>query len=446
MSHRSALAGPRVVIDCGDYEFGNLGDVGMLQVAVRRLRDQLPAASLEVITRDPAALGFHCPGTVPLSYEGRQLWVERGVLLGRADRVLRRTPLFSDGGLEGALRRHSAPLLERLVRARVRRQAAEREAFGAFLTALSKADAVVVCGAGGITDHARRWATQVLALLEDAMARGAATAMFGHGLGPLTDPGLRRVASRVLPRLDLLALREARAGEPLARSLGVPPERLCITGDDAIELAYAVRPRALGRGIGVNLRVSRSAGVDESYIGPVGAVLQRFAVVRDAPLFPVPIGRGRASSDTVTLTRLLDAAADQHDGGAGLVTPAAVIAQIALCRIVITGAYHAAVFALAQGIPVVCLARSAYFSDKFLGLASQFGEGCTMIDLGAVDLPGQLEAAAERAWDTAESSRAALLEVARCQIDASRSAYGRFARLLLDRRAVRGAAPEEAAR
>ena len=33
----------------------------------------------------------------------------------------------------------------------------------------------------------------------------------------------------------------------------------------------------------------------------------------------------------------------------------------------VTGSYHAGVFALAQGIPVVGLLQSAYYEQKFIG-------------------------------------------------------------------------------
>ena len=50
-----------------------------------------------------------------------------------------------------------------------------------------------------------------------------------------------------------------------------------------------------------------------------------------------------------------------------------------------TGAYHAAVFALAQGIPVVCLSNSPYYLAKFQGLEDLFGVGCTIVTLSEPD-------------------------------------------------------------
>ena len=51
-----------------------------------------------------------------------------------------------------------------------------------------------------------------------------------------------------------------------------------------------------------------------------------------------------------------------------------LIEQISRCRLVIVGSYHAAVFALAQGVSAIGLAGNAYYLQKFEGLAAnQFG-------------------------------------------------------------------------
>jgi colanic acid/amylovoran biosynthesis protein len=103
-----------------------------------------------------------------------------------------------------------------------------------------------------------------------------------------------------------------------------------------------------------------------------------------------------------------------------------VIKQAALCRVVVTGAYHAAVFALAQGVPVVGLAKSAYFSSKFLGLEDQFGEGCQTILLDEQALPQRLHIALERAWQNADKLRDPLQAAALRQIELSRRSYERL--------------------
>jgi colanic acid/amylovoran biosynthesis protein len=88
------------------------------------------------------------------------------------------------------------------------------------------------------------------------------------------------------------------------------------------------------------------------------------------------------------------------------------------------------VFALAQGIPVVCLSNSAYYLAKFQGLEDLFGHGCATVVLGEPDLRGRLTTAIESTWNSAEVVCAPLLRSARRQAEASREAYGRIQTLI----------------
>jgi polysaccharide pyruvyl transferase WcaK-like protein len=119
-----------------------------------------------------------------------------------------------------------------------------------------------------------------------------------------------------------------------------------------------------------------------------------------------------------------------------LATPLKVIEQVGRCRVVVTGAYHAAVFSLSQGIPVVCLARSADYVAKFFGLEDLFGQGCETLLLDDPTFTQKLEAALENAWRSAEEVQLPLQRAAARQIDLSWHAYERV-RNLVDSRAVR---------
>ena len=122
---------------------------------------------------------------------------------------------------------------------------------------------------------------------------------------------------------------------------------------------------------------------------------------------------------------------DESDGGSTINTPQKLIEQTARCRIVVTGAYHAAVFALAQGIPAVCLSNSPYYLAKFEGLEDLFDVGCTTIALDDPQLTIKLTAAMEEAWNSVDRVRLPLLRAAATQIEKGRSAY-RHIRSLLD--------------
>ena len=100
------------------------------------------------------------------------------------------------------------------------------------------------------------------------------------------------------------------------------------------------------------------------------------------------------------------------------------------CRVLVTGAYHAAVFALSQGIPVVALTSSAYYDDKFLGLADMFGTGLELVRLDSDDLGERLPAAVRSAWARAPEERPTLLASAAEQIAASRTTFERICDLV----------------
>jgi colanic acid/amylovoran biosynthesis protein len=213
----------------------------------------------------------------------------------------------------------------------------------------------------------------------------------------------------------------------LLRSLGVAEERILVTGDDAIETAYQHRATKQGNRIGVNLRVAAGAGVDFGFIDKLRPILQEFARSRRGALIPIPISNHRVgANDSRTIQQLLDGYDDGSQGGRDLDTPLKVIKQITRCRIVVTGAYHAAVFALSQGIPVVGLAKSPYVVQKFLGLADQFGAGCQLVLLDGEDLYRRLMTTMSGAWTSADDLRTSLLGAALRQIATSRSAYQKF--------------------
>ena len=212
----------------------------------------------------------------------------------------------------------------------------------------------------------------------------------------------------------------------MLRSLGVAESKVEITGDEALELAYESRSNQRGRALGINIRFLASACTNDRDIASIRPVLQEFARRHSVPLIPLPIAIQVYTRDDLAIKQLLNGFDERSDGGRNLDTPLKVIKQAALCRVVVTGAYHAAVFALAQGIPVVGLAKSAYFSSKFLGLEDLFGEGCQTILLNEPGLPQRLDSAIERAWQNADKLREPLQAAALRQIELSRRSYERI--------------------
>ena len=287
---------------------------------------------------------------------------------------------------------------------------------------------MVALGGGYLTDADRAQTVRVLNLVEHACDAGVPVALIGQGLGPLDDPGLQARAAQVLPKVGLIALREGRQGPQILDRAGVAAERVLVTGDDAIELAYQARIDEIGSGIGFCLRVAGYAPVSAEVADLIGRAVRSAAAGNTAALVPLIIAEYRSQDRRSTLP-LVRGCADVIVPLPRYVPPIEIARRVGRCRVVVTGAYHLAVFALSQGIPVVALTSSAYYDDKFLGLSAMFGQGLTLVRLDDPCLEQTLAMAIDRAWLTALVVREPLRARARMQIDASRAAFDRVAAL-----------------
>jgi polysaccharide pyruvyl transferase WcaK-like protein len=416
-----------LIVPCNTRSL-NMGDVAMLQVAVRRLRTQSPGRSLHVFTSDALALARHCGSVTPVELPDQPAWCADHYIGGRLHDYL--PPRHSERLLRAncVMACRAPGLRERVLRLRAAWRPDERETFHRFIQAIDRARLVLVSGAGGLADYFPDYSNLMLLTLQCAQRRNLPTAMMGQGVGPLESHDMRAKAAAVLPHVDWIAVRERRRSISLLRAVGVAGDRLLDTGDDAVELAYEASPGIPGSALGVNLRLARSADTDRRDVGAVAAGIRDFLRTRRLQMLPVPIALQRnLDMDAIRMVM----AAVGPDGtasvsGSDLDTPLSVIRQVGRCRLVITGAYHAAVFALSQGIPVVCVARSLYFEDKFLGLADEFGAGCHLVSLDAPDVSRQVTRALAVAHDEGPSVRAALLDAARRQLERGHAAYARL--------------------
>lgn len=399
---------PRILVDQSGYDLLNVGDVAMLQSCVLRLRRLWPSAEIMVICHAPQRLASYCPGTIAIGRSYADLPFVS--LLPRRPR-LAAEQAWKIAGPYFSLTPPRAP-----------RYKPPRTA----IQAVRAADLVVASGGGYLTDTWWWHAAGVLSVLALAQRLGKPTAMFGQGVGPISGAALRAQARRVLPGLAVIGLRDERIGRDLLMSLGVPPGALAVTGDDALELIPEDDAPA-GHALGVSMRVARYADVDPAAAEAVGDVVVRAAEAFQAPIVTLPISRYPVDGDLAALRVLLHPERTRtdivmHD----LVTPDALSAAAANCRIIVTGSYHAAVFGLARGVPAVCVTKSRYYDAKFAGLSALFPDACFVVSLDEPDFAGRLRAAMDHAWHLHGSARAAAMGAAARQRDAGREAYTRF--------------------
>jgi polysaccharide pyruvyl transferase WcaK-like protein len=430
-----------ILLDITNDGISNHGDIAQHQVAVSRLTQLFPDSHLQIVTGSPERLPLFFPNLHPVPEKGHKMCFGAGRLFGRFGRLAPK--------LEERLRLRFPRQAIPLIAAKYRLRGVKTEDLHAYHEALRGADLVMIPGGGWITDVFGETAELVLETIALAQRLGKRTALMGHGFGPARKPALLTAATRVLPKVDLITVRESRASLPFLESLGVPLENVVTTGDDAIELAYTARGPQLGTGIGVNLRWVPYTGVNASHIEAIRTSLHEASRRWKAPLVPIPIEfvlRGHDESDFETIKRVLKGVDDDSDGGNGLRTPLDVIKQVGRCRLVVTSSYHGAVFALSQGIAAIALAKAAYFVDKFLGLRDQFGCGCELIRLDDGDLTGKLLTAAENMWHSADELRPKLLAAAQRQIELGREAYRRLGEIAAQHQPQSSCTPTAVAR
>jgi polysaccharide pyruvyl transferase WcaK-like protein len=422
-----------ILLDPGSYDCLNFGDFAMLQVAISRWRALWPAASIAVLTEAPDALRSLNDEVVPVDIRGRSQWLNTH-LLGRLHPRLPSGAAATLERVERGLKLNAARPLEAALAVRHGLHGDDLSETAAFLQWMRRADVVALTGGGGLADAFTQKALTVLDTLHMAVRRARrdgkpVTAIFGQGLGPF-EGALRARAAAVLPSIDFIALREARASQQLLREFGVPSDRTVVTGDDAIELAYGHKTRAPGRGLGVNVRMAYYAKTSAATLEIVKQAVHAAARRWSAPLVPVPISRqpggtrphNAERADAATIRELFANLTPQSSHPEPR-SPVDVIQQVGRCRVVVTGSYHGAVFALSQGIPAVALVGSEYYRAKFLGLADQFGAGLETVEIAESGWGSHLEAAITRAWASAEALRPVLLDAAARQMELSRQAY-----------------------
>lgn len=415
-----------ILVENSGYNLLNMGDLAMLQVALSRLSNLYPQASIQVLTTDPKRLVELFPNVQPLTTKGRNIWFDP--LLPKLYKLIPTDKTGSIGvKFEDWLRRHFPSVVHGLLGLKYRKRPDLFQEVQCFITALYKADLVIATGGGYITDTFKQETFSRLATLELSAQLRKPTVLVGQGLGPIQDQAFLEKTKNTLLLADLIALREKRTGIPLLQALKIPQERVAITGDDAIELAYSARCDEMGYGLGINLRAAFYSGVGETSLRSIQSVLHNVSDQIDALLIPIPIDHGVyegfTDADSTTIKKLLSGYADDSDGGASLNTPLKVIQQVSRCRVVITGSYHAGVFALSQGIPVIGLAKSEYYVDKFSGLADQFGLGCSVVLLEDPNLEKELHESINYLWNEAEKLRPILLNAAHQQIQRGNAAY-----------------------
>lgn len=417
----------RILLEPGSYTCLNLGDVAMMQVAASRLSSLWPQAQIQIITQAPELLRAYCPGALPVPIAGKLAWLQAR-LLGRFHRSLRSTLGQRADRADAALRCRMPALATRLLAWKMRVRNLDFAEVRTFLDAIRKADLMVVSGSGALADPFCDRALQLMDTLTMAQQLAIPCIMFSQGLGPVENPRLASALRQALPGVKRIGIRESVCSPEILAAAGVTSIQICATGDDALDMALDHSSRELGTAIGINLRMTAYSGLTPDVVAPLRSVLSQAAQKYQAALLPIPILR--RNDEDLRATRRMVGEMTAHCGFADADTPCKAVRLTARCRIVITSSYHAAVFALGQGIPAISLVRSPYYAHKFEGLYQQFGEGCTIIRLDEPGFQDHLARRIEWAWNHAASIREGVMPVTRHLVALSQQAYRQVPALL----------------
>lgn len=398
----------------------------MLMVAFREITRVFPGSTIHVPTKAPELLGRLCPGVVPLSFAARSAWFNDTEVLGRTQVMLPyRVRKLAQAGLVN-LRRSAPGVTRRILLARLRNSGQSAEEMEAFLDAWWNSDLLVVAGMGGVNEEKGNETLKILDMIDRKTSWGYPAACMSQGIGPLLPGGrnLKR-AAEVYPSVSFFSLRERLTGPALLRGIGVPEDRITTSGDDAVQLASQEAGPRTGRKLGVNLRVISYSHFEPDDVPKLRSAVDELKKLLCADAMPVPILVGGRCSDVQTIAGLIGGGEADSPVEEGDVY--GVLRRIRECRLVIAGSYHAGVFALSQGVPVVALARNDYYKGKFLGLQDWYPEGCIVVACErAGDWHERLKQAVLELWGRAEAVRPLLLSAAKSQSEAAGAAYNRL--------------------
>jgi len=262
------------------------------------------------------------------------------------------------------------------------------------------------------------------------------------------------LATGVLDRLDVLTLREGLSGLQFLEQVGLlagehrlgpagistsPMLRtrggawLAVTGDDTLTYAVTAQPpeiRSAEALIGVNIRLSDYAEVHDDALPVFGEAMTSAARALSMNLLALPVSQYAQEADLPAVARALaHTPCETHTRltAEQMRTPAELIRATSRCQVVVSGSYHAAVFALGQGVPVVGLSASGYYDQKFNGLRTLYPSLVEVVRLDGPDLRADLVNAVCRAASTRGDARAKGVGQSRRLVELADTAFAAFA-------------------
>ena len=396
----------------------------MLQAAVQNIESLVEDVRLHIVTTNPKRLKRFCPSAIPIDAHRLAHWQAAKI----APIPQRITPAFilnTIRSLEDAYKfNHPKRALHY---ARLNRGWAHEPTpdFEDIFSLVSSADAVIATGGGYLNDVFKQQATGILHTLRIAQQLGKPTALFGQGIGPFTNKKLFRRVKRILASANLVSLREPIQAKAFYEKAGLKYNPAQVTGDDALSLISDTQPQLTNTCFGINIRDAGYANYSNKTNLQLKPILQQIYTDFDYPWLPVPVDISESKNDEQAARELINPGNIAKDYNTPQ-SPQELIELITHCKLVITGSYHAAVFALSQGVPVCALAKSPYYFGKFAGLQVLFKSGINTVDLSSPKLGARFHKAIEGLVNFTPSDAEQLRIRARHMATRSKKCYADF--------------------
>lgn len=411
-------------VENGSFHLRNLGDVAMLERTLSEIRRTHPDSIRFVPTSDPGRLRLIDADAVPvMSHHDPWKSVLRDWQRQKGKKLFSR--LMRTSFREANRRRKYVAFLNDIRHLRPEEIIihVRNPSLRSWLQTVTSCDAIVSCGGGLVNDWFPENGKRILETIGYAQVVGKPTAMFGLGLGPVDTSYLKYLSRRVLPHLTVLSLREPTGIADLFGIFRKTPNHI-ISGDDAVLITSELS--AVRSSIGVSLRGAKHAQLPKGVLTEIGKQVVAIAARENLKVQPLPVYLAESDGDLATFSKCEVPSHVIENDGTHIDQVQQLIECIRNCRVVVTGTYHAAVFALSCGIPVVALASSKYYHRKLGGIMAQFGERTAPLDMGRTDFSERLYSNIHSALNEPQTHRDRRLAAAIAQHERSSRAYSNF--------------------
>lgn len=381
-----------VFLDFG-AAYGNLGEEALLLNAIDRINQHLVDPLILLGARKGAQLPT-LPSNVIVTDTPRKFFVWTGRLVRGAFVVTSKIPVLNRlvpqdrGALDSRIWKISHALIEMIPAKLLFRSTLKKPQF-----ALSKIDFLYSVGAGAINDFNLIEITYKKWLAQAIHQNGGYTVLSSQGIGPLELDLSRQRTIELCSHMDLVTLRDHAYSMDLLTQLGVPTEKMHITGDEAFSL-QADGQTKLGDylaqyGLDANsnyfvfhYRESNCEGTTSATYQIMASALDSLVDSYNIPIVFVPMSYGEHSTIDMEAGLTIKGLMHHQDS---LIVPdtlkdvrfAKAIIGSAACAIGLS--YHVHIFALEQNRPSVMIYLGEYYRFKLEGLAGFYPDNATRV-------------------------------------------------------------------